>query len=169
VKIRIFSALVVVAMLAACLSTMPRPEQGNKTLLAIVVKVDPPGTYGLAYDFGLKESKERLAVNPHNGVILFDKLAPGSYTIDRVYTTPGPGIGGGYMVGMTPEPRSIKPVTFTLKEGFVTILDVTLLAWHKETTPNSWSQGWQWVQTNRDEALAELAKYGNFDHWKVAP
>ena len=165
--VRALSVLLVVALLGAC-ATLPPPEQGNKTLLAIVVKTVKAGGYALSYEFGVKESAEKLKVNPMNGIVVFDRLAPGSYTIDKVAVVPGPTIAGGTYLGSI-EPRSMSPVAFKLAEGQITILQWTIVVDEEVTGPQRTSQRYSWVATNRDEALAELAKYDNFDRWRVAP
>ena len=162
--VRALSVLLVVALLGAC-ATLPPPDEGTRTLLVVAVKTGP-GSYGLAYDFLLKESTAKLPVSPQNGVYRFDKLAPGTYTIDRVTVMLGGGAGGATLMGGN-QTYPIQPVTFTLKEGTITILPGTISV-YQETVDNRTLQGWRWIPTNRTEVLAELAKYDNFSRWKVA-
>ena len=160
--------LVQIALLGAC-ATLPPPAEGNKTLLVMVVKTAKAGGYALSYEFGLKESTEKLTVNPTNGVVMFKSLPPGNYTIDKVAVVPGPTIAGGTYMGDT-KPRAIDPgLVFKLIEGQITILPVTLIVDEEVVGGNMTIQRQRLVATNRDEALAELAKYDNFDLWRVAP
>ncbi len=166
-KIRIVPVLMIVALLAACAS-LPSPDKGNKTLLVIAVKLATPGTYSLAYDFGITDTDEVLAVNPKNGIYFYDNLKPGSYTIDSVTVTAGPGMGRGSLMGGASR-YSINRIPFKLQEGLITVLPVTIVVYQEMTRPDVTTQGFRLVPTNRDEALAELAKYDNFDAWRIAP
>jgi len=161
------SVLMIVVLLAAC-ATLPPPEKGNGTLLVTVVKLQSSEPYWLSYEFGLKETSQRIPINPKTGISVFDRLPPGTYTIDRVYTMSGPTMGGATYSG-TADPRPVRPVSFTLSEGTISILPVSLIVTMEWPRPNSFFQRWTFVPTNRDEALAELAKYDNFDRWRVAP
>ncbi len=164
--VRALLVSVVVALLGAC-ATLPPPEKGNKTLLVIVVKLATPGTYALAYDFGLTDTDQVLSVNPKSGIYYYDHLPPGSYAIDHFTVTAGPNIGRGYMVGGA-STHKINRIPFKLEEGTITILPVTIVV-YQETRPDGTSQGFRIVATNRDEALAELAKYDGIERWRVAP
>jgi hypothetical protein len=107
-------------------------------------------------------------VNPKNGIYFYDNLKPGSYTIDSVTVTAGPGIGRGTLMGGASR-YSINRIPFKLEEGLITVLPATIVVYQEMTRPDLTTQGFRLVATNRDEALAELAKYDNFDLWRVAP
>ncbi len=161
---RALVSVTLMALLAACAS-LPQPEQGNRTLLAIVVKNEGmTSTEQLGYAFGLAENDTRLEVTPQNGVVVFDQLAPGTYTINRYYVTSGQ--VGNRFIGSR-EPYALKPLSFKLVEGSITILPFSLVV-SEELKGQVIMQGNRFELTNRDEAVAMLAKRGNFERWRIA-
>ncbi len=69
---------------------------------------------------------------------------------------------GSFMSGSYTDARSIEPVVFTLTEGQITILPVTV----RLTKESPWVD---FVPTARDPVLAKLSPLANFGSWKVAP
>jgi hypothetical protein len=146
---RLLVVVAAAALLAAC-ATLPPPEEGNKTLLAVAVKTLKAGGYALSYEFGLKESQEKLVVHPRSGVVVFANLPPGSYTIDKLAVVPGPGIAGGQYTGSI-KPDPFGPVAFKLVEGQTTILPFALVLEERSTAANVTTQLHGSAATNRDE------------------
>jgi hypothetical protein len=163
-KVRMLTVLAVAAAIIGC-ATLPTPDKAQ-ALLVVPVRTGP-GSFGLAYEFLVKDTNVKLPVSPQNGVYAFDRLGPGKYVIDRVTVTIAAGAGGAQLMGGA-QTRPIKPVPFELTAGTITILPVTVFV-TQEVKPDRTTQGWDWIPTKRDEVMIELAKYENFSRWKVAP
>ena len=101
------------------------------------------------------------------GPTSFAGLPAGSYTIDRVYTTAGPGIAGGlYTDGSAPDP--IGPWKFTLRQGEITILPVAIALTVEPWGPDSHFQSLTPERVDRGQVVDRLARYPNFDRWRIA-
>ncbi len=161
---RVLVPVTLLALLGACAS-LPSPEEGNRTLLALVVRNEGiTSSEQLGYAFGLAENDQRLEVSPQNGVVVFSHLAPGTYTINRYYVTSG--MVGNRFIGSR-EPYALKPLSFKLVAGSITILPFTLVV-SEEVKGQVIMQANRFEPTNRDQALALLARRGSLERWRVA-
>ncbi len=160
--IRVTALLAAILFVTACVS-LPPPERGTKTLLVVPLEASAGAPLsGEDLWIGLKGMESsRLLKSSGAGLCVFRDLAPGTYTMDRMGRMHWKAVAGA-LFGSPSEPWPIDPVNFTLTEGEITILPVSVSL----TKESPWVK---LVETNRDEVLAKLAALKNFDSWKVAP
>lgn len=157
------------AVLLVSCASLPPPDRGTRTLLAISISArnSSYGGFPLAYEFGIKESPRRISVNVRDGVVVFDGLPAGTYTIDRVYTVQSPEIVGG-QYGDSNAAEPVGPWKFTLREGEITILPVGLAVTVVMRGSDTHFQTLTLAAADRQRALSGLARYENREAWKVA-
>jgi hypothetical protein len=164
---RVSGLLAAVLLVAAC-DSLPRPQwpEWIKTLLVIPIAADvtastpiAPDAPGPGFWIRLQDGSIVRPVCSASGVWCVSTLDPGTYTIVNMGTFYTQGFGLWYVISST---WPMEPVTFTLTEGAITILPVSVVSSLKDWRP-------RFVPTNRDEVLAQLAHLRNFSLWKVAP
>lgn len=155
--------LVCAAVVLAACAGLPDPQTGTGTLLAIPLEKRAGATLsGDDFWIGLKDSKYEHVLSPTaDGLCILTDLPVGTYVIDRMGRMVWRAFAGA-IFGSRSEPWAIDPIEFSLVEGTITILPVTLKL--TATFP-----GHFFVPTDRDTVLERLAALKNFAAWKVAP
>jgi hypothetical protein len=162
-RLRAIPAVLSCLVVLGC-ATVPPLGDGRGAVLAISCRIEDQSPGWLVYEFGLKGTDATLVVRPRNGVVVFDHLAPGTYTIDGYTLRSGTATYRGLS-----ERQPAGPIVFTLAEGTITILPLAIVVWKEKVNPNLFRQGGRFEPAKRDEVIAELAKSDNFKRWRVAP
>lgn len=157
------------AVLLVSCASLPIPDGTTAALVVISVRAGRTSYSGfpLAYELGLRESRQKIGVTVRDGLAMFSRLPPGTYTIDRVYTVVGPELAGGVYEGVG-QPDPVGPWVFTLRQGEITILPVALEVSVEGQGPETHLQSFKPVPVDRAQVVADLARRANFGRWRVA-
>lgn len=128
-QVIILTALIIAMSLAGCAS-FPIPEDGSDTLLVINRILDRNTSESSFVKYKLYidgETEPYISFDSSDKMLLVLGLTPGDHVIDAIHAT-NPSNGNSYVM------RGSESVPFTLKQGWITILDRSVVSTVKATT-----------------------------------